>query len=66
MSLGEHLQRLDPQRFLGVHRSAIINIDHLDHAELAGGGRLIAYMIDGNAVPLSGSGSQTLRKWIVR
>ena len=56
-SLGEFEQRLDPQRFIRVHRSRIINIDHLDFAEPAGGGRLMAHMTDGTAVPLSRTGS---------
>lgn len=65
MSLSEFEQRLDPQRFIRVHRSRIINIDHLDYAEPAGGGRLIARMTDGTAVSLSRSGSQALRALIV-
>jgi hypothetical protein len=65
MSLGEFEQRLDPTRFIRVHRSHIINIDHLDHAEPAGGGRLVAYMVTGAVVPLSRTGSQTLRQLIV-
>ncbi len=65
MSLGEFEQRLDPQRFIRVHRSRIINIDHLDYAEPAGGGRLVARMTDGSTVPLSRTGSQALRSLIV-
>ncbi len=65
MSLSEFEKRLDPQRFLRVHRSRIINIDHLDYAEPAGGGRLIAHMTDGATVPLSRTGSQALRALIV-
>ena len=65
MSLGEFEQRLDPQRFIRVHRSRIINIDHLDYAEPAGGGRLIARMTNGTTVPLSRTGSQALRTLIV-
>ncbi len=65
MSLGEFEQRLDPARFIRVHRSRIINIDHLDYAEPAGGGRLIARMTDGTTVPLSRTGSQALRSLIV-
>ena len=65
MSLGEFEQRLDPQRFIRVHRSRIINIDYLDYAEPAGGGRLVARMTDGTTVPLSRTGSQALRSLIV-
>ena len=65
MSLSEFEQRLDPQRFIRVHRSHIINIDHLEYAEPAGGGRLIAHMVTGAEVPLSRTGSQVLRQLIV-
>jgi hypothetical protein len=65
MSLGEFEQRLDPARFIRVHRSHIINIDHLDHAEPAGGGRLVAHMATGAIVPMSRTGSQVLRQLIV-
>lgn len=65
MSLSEFEQRLDPQRFIRVHRSRIINIDHLDYAEPSGSGRLIAHMTDGTTVPLSRTGSQSLRALIV-
>lgn len=65
MSLGEFEQRLDPARFIRVHRSHIINIDHLDHAEPAGGGRLVAHMATGAIVSLSRTGSQALRHLIV-
>ncbi|MDZ4273183.1 MAG: LytTR family DNA-binding domain-containing protein [Erythrobacter sp.] len=65
MSLGEFEQRLDPARFIRVHRSHIINIDHLAYAEPAGGGRLVAHMATGAAVPLSRTGSQALRQLIV-
>lgn len=65
MSLGEFEQRLDPQRFIRVHRSRIINIDYLDYAEPAGGGRLVARMTNGTAVQLSRAGSQALRLLIV-
>ncbi len=65
MSLGEFEQRLDPARFIRVHRSHIINIDHLDHAEPAGGGRLVAHMATGAIVAMSRTGSQALRQLIV-
>lgn len=55
----------DPQRFIRVHRSRIINIDYLDHAEPAGGGRLVARMTNGTAVQLSRTGSQALRLLVV-
>lgn len=65
MSLGEFERRLDPARFLRVHRSTIVNLDHLARAEAAGGGRLIAHMANGEVVAASRTGSQLLRSLIV-
>jgi two-component system, LytTR family, response regulator len=65
MSLGEFERRLDTSRFVRVHRSTIVNFDHLDRAEPAGGGRMIAHMANGEAVQVSRAGAQTLRSFMV-
>lgn len=65
LSLGEFEARLDPARFLRVHRSAIINFDHLLRAEPAGNGRLSLHMRNGESVLSSRSGAQLLRKFMV-
>jgi DNA-binding LytR/AlgR family response regulator len=65
LSLGEFEQRLDARRFLRVHRSAIINFDRLARTEPAGGGRMIAYMANGDSVPVSRAGTQLLRSFVV-
>lgn len=65
MSLGEFEQRLDPACFLRVHRSTIVNFDHLARAEPAGGGRMLAHMANGDAVPASRAGAQLLRSFVV-
>lgn len=65
MSLGEFEKRLDPALFKRVHRSAIINLDHLSKAEPAGGGRMIARMANGDSVPVSRSGALLLRSLAV-
>ena len=65
MSLGEFERRLDTSRFVRVHRSTIVNFDHLDRAEPAGGGRMTAHMANGDAVPVSRAGAQTLRSFMV-
>ena len=65
LSLGEFEARLDPQRFLRVHRSTIINFAHLARAEPAGGGRMIAHMTNGDAVQVSRAGTLVLRQFIV-
>lgn len=65
LSLGEFETRLDAQRFLRVHRSAIINFARLDRVEPAGGGRMIAWMDNGESVPVSRAGAQLLRSFTV-
>lgn len=65
LSLGEFERRLDPGRFLRVHRSTIVNFDHLARAEPAGGGRLLAHMVTGDVVQTSRAGTQLLRRFIV-
>lgn len=65
MSLTEFERRLDPARFVRVHRSTIVNLDHFRRAEPAGGGRLLAHMANGEVVTVSRAGAQGLRSLIV-
>jgi hypothetical protein len=65
LSLAEFETRLDPARFVRVHRSAIINLHRLARTEPAGGGRLLAHMINGDIVAVSRSGVQALRKFVI-
>lgn len=65
MSLNEFERRLDPASFKRVHRSAIVNLDHLDRAEPAGGGRMVALMANGDSVPVSRAGGVMLRSLAV-
>lgn len=65
LSLGEFETRLDPERFLRVHRSAIINFDQLERVEVAGGGRMIAWMSNGDSVAVSRTGASILRSLMV-
>lgn len=51
----------DPSRFVRVHWSAIINLDHFDFAEPAGGGRMIARMSTGPDVQVSRAGATALK-----
>jgi hypothetical protein len=65
MSLAEFEQRLDADRFLRVHRSTIINFDHLRRTEPAGSGRMLAHMVNGEIIQVSRSGAQLLRAFAV-
>jgi hypothetical protein len=65
LSLAEFESRLDRVHFIRVHRSAIIHLAHLERVELAGGGRMLAHMADGQTVRVSRAGVQSLRQLIV-
>ncbi len=65
LSLTEFEARLDPARFLRVHRSTIVNFDRLDRAEPAGNGRLTLHMRNGDSITSSRSGAQLLRSFMV-
>ena len=61
MSLGEFERLLDPDNFVRVHRSVIINLAYLEVAEPAGGGRMVARMSGGQDVLVSRAGATLLR-----
>ena len=54
--------RLDPKRFIRVHRSFILNIDRLRSIELYAKDSRIAILADGTKVPVSRSGYSRLRE----
>jgi len=54
-------ERLDPKRFIRVHRSFILNIDRLRSIELYAKDSRIAILEDGTKVPVSRSGYSRLR-----
>ncbi len=64
-TLGDFQQRLDPERFIRVHRSTVVNLDHVIRIEPVGGGRMRAVLSDGSIVPASRSGTQLLRSLTV-
>ena len=61
MKLGELATRLDPRHFVRVHRSHLVNLEHVDSVSSLGGGRLEICMRDGSRVAASQSGSRLLR-----
>lgn len=65
LSLAELEARLDPDSFVRVHRSTIINLAHLERTEPAGGGRLLAHLSNGQIAQVSRSGAQNLRRFVV-
>lgn len=65
MTLTEFAEVLDPARFLRVHRSAIVNLECVERAESAGGGRMLVHMSNGQTIKASRAGSQLLRTRII-
>lgn len=61
LTLGEFARRLPPEKFLRVHRSAIVNLDRISEIEEFDR-RLLLYMNDGATVQASRTGSQILKK----
>jgi two-component system LytT family response regulator len=61
LSLGEFERRLDPARFIRIHRSSIINLAWLERAEPAGNGRLVVLLSTGDSIQTSRAGARKLR-----
>lgn len=57
--------KLDPQIFVRIHRSTIINLDKLVEIEKYGSGNLAARMLNGKTFPVSRSYNKAIRERIV-
>ena len=62
LRLHELEKRLDPTRFVRVHRSHVINLDHVSQMKPHDDRRLEIHLVDGSKVVASRSGSQRLRE----
>ena len=62
LTLQDLERRLDPDRFVRVHRSHVVNLDHVKQMKPHGDRRLEIHLIDGSMVIASRSGSQKLRE----
>jgi hypothetical protein len=65
MTLTEFENALDAAKFVRVHRSWIVNVDHIVRAEPAGGGRMLLRMQNGETIPASRTGSRLLRGRVI-
>jgi two-component system LytT family response regulator len=65
MTLSEFEATLGNERFIRVHRSKIVNLDHVVRAEPAGAGRVLLHMQNGAAVRTSRSGSKLFRERVI-
>jgi two-component system LytT family response regulator len=62
VTLAELAARLDPERFLRVHRSHVVNLDAVESIREHDGRRLVVVLRDGHRVVASRAGSQKLRE----
>lgn len=60
-TLAELAGRLDPARFVRVHRSFVLNLDRLAHLETYARDSRLAVLRDGSKIPVSRSGHARLR-----
>lgn len=60
--LSELEQQLDPQRFVRIHRSYLLNIDRLSRLELIAKDSRVAILKDGRQLPVSRSGYARLKE----
>jgi two-component system, LytTR family, response regulator len=61
LSLNRIEARLDAQRFLRIHRTHIVNLDHVAAFRRQDGGGLVAELTDGTVLAVSRSKAQELR-----
>jgi two-component system LytT family response regulator len=61
LSLKEMASRLDPERFVQVHRSHIVNLDAIDHLRPYDDRRLLIVLRDGSEIVASRTASERLR-----
>ncbi len=64
-SLGGLESRLDPIKFIRVHRSAIVNLEAVRELVPLSGGRMMCRMTDGTEVAVSRTGAKKLREMMV-
>jgi two-component system LytT family response regulator len=55
-------RRLDPERFLRIHRSAIVQLDRVDSLHRRGSGESAARLRDGHELPVSRSRRELLER----
>jgi two-component system LytT family response regulator len=61
LSLSSLVARLDPRRFVQVHRAHVVNLDHVRAFKRDTRGNLEAELNDGTRVPVSRARAQELR-----
>ena len=61
LSLGQLEERLDPQRFARIHRTHLVNLDHVAAFRREPGGNLVAELKNGTSLPVSRTRARDFR-----
>ena len=61
-ALAELAEALDPERFVRIHRSYLVNVDRIARVELLGKDQRVVILRDGHQLPVSRSGHERLRE----
>jgi two-component system LytT family response regulator len=61
LSLNRLEERLDPKRFARIHRTSIVNLDHVNAFRTEPGGNLVAELKDGTRLSVSRARARELR-----
>ncbi len=56
---------LDPQRFVRVHRNAIVNLDHVREFDLPRSGNAFVHLSNGKALPITRTARLALRRGLL-
>jgi two-component system LytT family response regulator len=62
LSLGRLEARLDPGKFVRIHRTCIVNLDHVQTFRQTGKGQLVAELTSGIRLPVSRARAQDIRR----
>jgi len=62
LSLGSLEERLDPRRFVRIHRTHLVNLDHVSAFRRHGKGGMVAELRDGTRLAVSRQRAQQLRR----
>ena len=64
LSLGQLEERLDPLRFVRIHRAHLVNLDHVTAFRRTPGGGLAAELAGGTTLPVSRAKARELRRLV--
>jgi DNA-binding LytR/AlgR family response regulator len=65
MTIKDIYRRLDPERFLRVHRNAVVNLDHVVDFDLPRHGNAFVHLSNGKALPINKNVRLVLRRGLL-